>query len=280
MATVTQLIDSLSQLPVFPAVAVKAMRLLNDPNASFAALEMLIKQDASLSAALLKHGNSAANGVAGRSLTLGQCLSRIGIKQAIRIVSDTAAGGVLRSAGESYGLPQQQLWHGSLFGALLAEHLARRSKTCDPGVAYLGALLRDIGKLAVDALTPCTGVMWSDGRSLEDERETIGADHAQLGGELAARWNLPPVIVACIRFHHEPSAATSDTAVVDVVHAADTLCLSAGVGVGEDGLRYRLDPRVRAALLPNAAVAAAATDAAWNELIHVAPELAPKGVCA
>ncbi|MCX5689195.1 MAG: HDOD domain-containing protein [Planctomycetota bacterium] len=280
MASVTHLIDSLTRLPVFPAVAVKAMRLLTDPNASFGSLETLIKQDASLSAALLKQGNSAAHGVAGRSLTLDQCLSRLGIKQAIRIVSETAAGGLMTSAGDSYGLPKQQLWHGSLFGALLAEHLAKHSKLCEPSVAYLGGLLRDIGKLAVDALTPASGVMWSDGRSLEDERESIGADHTQLGGELATRWNLPPVIISCIRHHHDPSAAQADNAVVDIVHAADTLCISAGVGVGDDGLRYRLDPRVRAALLPSAAIAAAATDAAWNELIQLAPELAPKGVCA
>jgi putative nucleotidyltransferase with HDIG domain len=280
MASVTELIDSLTQLPVFPVVAAKAMKMLGDPNASFATLEALIKQDPSLTAALLKSGNSAAMGVPGKNLTLALCLSRLGIKQAIRIVSEAAAGAILVDAGGSFGLPSKQLWHGSVFGAIAAELIARRSGSCDPSTAYLGALLRDIGKLAVDALAPGYGMMWSDGQSLTDERDTIGADHAQLGGELAKRWNLPQPIVSAIRYHHEPSQSQTDRGLVDAVHAADIICLAAGVGVGEDGLRYALDPRVRAAMLPNASAVAAITDGTWNELIKVAPELAPKGVCA
>ena len=78
-----------------------------------------------------------------------------------------------------------------------------------------GRLLHDLGKVAL--------AMWfkpADGpiRNREDEKRVLRFDHAQVGGELARRWNLPLPLVGAISCHHMPCEGLEDA-----VHLGDVL---------------------------------------------------------
>ena len=63
-----------------------------------------------------------------------------------------------------------------------------------------------------------------------------------------------PRIADAIEAHHSP-APTDDpdhSDLHDVVHAADAMCLWAGVATGHDGLRYPLAPHVQEHILKSA----------------------------
>ena len=48
-------------------------------------------------------------------------------------------------------------------------------------------------------------LMADDGMTMADaELEALGADHAEIGGLILDRWNLPPEMARAIRFHHAP----------------------------------------------------------------------------
>ena len=79
---------------------------------------------------------------------------------------------------------------------------------------------------------------------VEAEHQVLGFSHEEIGGMIAEKWKLPPVIVRCIRFHHVPSAVDPPDALVDTVYLANCVCLMLGIGLGEDGLCYRADPTV------------------------------------
>ncbi len=55
------------------------------------------------------------------------------------------------------------------------------------------------------------------------EREILGTDHAEVGYWLAERWNLPPLLVQAIRFHHSPDDCTDlrSMPLVQLIHNAN-----------------------------------------------------------
>ena len=66
------------------------------------------------------------------------------------------------------------------------------------------------------------------------------------GGDVAEHWHLPAPIVRAIRHHHDPHAINPPDELVDTIYLADCVCMMLGIGIGEDGLCYRADPRVAA----------------------------------
>jgi hypothetical protein len=99
------------------------------------------------------------------------------------------------------------------------------------------------------------GIASSQSRNFLDlERDRLGADHAAIGAMIARRWNLPRQIADAIAAHHCPAPPDDPehSDLHDVVHAADAMCLWAGVATGHDGLRYPLAPHVQEAILKSA----------------------------
>jgi len=70
------------------------------------------------------------------------------------------------------------------------------------------------------------------------ERRVLGIDHPEVGAVLLAHWNLPRVIIDAVRWHKEPDKFEGDHFVVNLVHLADHIAGTSGVGGGVDGLSY------------------------------------------
>jgi HD-like signal output (HDOD) protein len=66
------------------------------------------------------------------------------------------------------------------------------------------------------------------------EQEVLHFTHDQTGGPLLAQWNLPPKIVALVRYHHEPTHPGEYQREAGVIHLADILCRAKGLGSGGD----------------------------------------------
>ncbi len=250
MATLNETIASLDRLPALPATSARLVAMLagGGVNADLREVEAIIRHDESIAASVLKLANSAACGVAGRSFSLTDAVRRIGTRKLAKIALETQVSGRLANAGTAYGLRRGALAESALGGAIAAETLARRSHL-DPELAFVAALLRDIGKLAIDAVAGPDALeviaAQADARPfLMYEREAFGADHAELGAVLCERWGLPAEIVRTVRGHHEPTSDPADP-ITDVVHAADCVARWAGLGLGCDGLLYPFNADVR-----------------------------------
>jgi HD-like signal output (HDOD) protein len=55
----------------------------------------------------------------------------------------------------------------------------------------------------------------------EAEESVLGITHAEIGGWLGERWNLPDHLVEAITCHHHPSKATINAPLVAIIHCAD-----------------------------------------------------------
>ena len=75
---------------------------------------------------------------------------------------------------------------------------------------------------------------------LDAEKHILGFDHPEIGSEACKSWQVPPALSTAIRYHHHPSQSKKDT-LAYIVHIADVLAMMAGLGLGVDGLHYRMD---------------------------------------
>jgi HD-like signal output (HDOD) protein len=101
----------------------------------------------------------------------------------------------------------------------------------------MGGLLHDIGKLVLDQhfqvdwdrlLAVGQAHEWT---LIEAEEHLLGLDHAQIGGHLGRKWNLPACLVDTITSHHMPTYAHGAPKLAAIVHLADIICLRLGVGL-------------------------------------------------
>jgi HD-like signal output (HDOD) protein len=60
---------------------------------------------------------------------------------------------------------------------------------------------------------------------LEAERNSLGADHCEIGAWLGRKWNLPPEVIEAIRWHSQPELAHPDFRdIVNLCHTAKYIC--------------------------------------------------------
>ncbi|MFO0829235.1 MAG: HDOD domain-containing protein [Phycisphaerales bacterium] len=250
--TLVEALASLDRLPALPSTLARAISALNSPKSGAPEFEAVFRTDEALAAAIVRRANSAAlGGNSNRSYALRESIARLGRNALMRITLEQQGSSMLRRAGRCYGLERGELWRGSLGGAAIAERLARESRAADADLAYTAALLRDLGKIALEAMANDERAFqwstWPPRPFVEFEAARFGADHARLGAALAERWNLPAPIVLAIATHHAPPIGPQDP-LCDLVHCADCIARWAGMGVGDDGLCYALAPTASAAL--------------------------------
>lgn len=64
--------------------------------------------------------------------------------------------------------------------------------------------------------------------------EFLGITHADIGYELAKKWDLPSTISTCIAFHHNPSIAMVHKRFVSLAHVSDIWTRRMHIGSGGD----------------------------------------------
>ncbi|MFT5422745.1 MAG: HD-like signal output (HDOD) protein [Phycisphaerales bacterium] len=277
------LLDGFENLRPIPITVTRVASLLAEPEPDLQEIAEIVRVDEALSLAVLRRANSSAYGVPGREFNLREATVRLGSKGISKIVLEQQMGEVFDGDLEAFGLRRGAMWRGALGGALAAESLARTHAPGSEELCFVCALLRDVGKLLLDAkygadyetkleehLSPTTAFC-------EAERAAFGADHAEIGAAMASHWGLPARVVEAIRFHHEPP--TPDTeghdVVFDIVHAADIVSLWGGLAIGCDGLQYKLSPHVRESLKLKRETAEFEITKMWTNLRVTEEALAP-----
>ncbi len=194
-------------LPSLPAVAMEVLELTRDPNVPMRKIASSVEQDQALAGKILKTVNSSFYGLSQPCPTIGRALAYLGLSTVKTLVLSFSLVDSTKGVSED-DFDFDRYWRCVLYSAVAAREVAASTKSIDPDEAFIGALLQDIGMLAmltalgVDyaAITSCTG--FDPESLLREERTSLGTTHPEAGQALAEKWRLPPELVSCIRYHH------------------------------------------------------------------------------
>ena len=247
MKDIKEIIQKIDNLKPMPQVAQKIMSIAQAPSSSLSDLSEIIIYDQSLTANLLRICNSAHFALPREVESVQQAIVYLGMNQVVDLVLMSGGAANLKDKQEGYDLAEGDLWKYSVSSALIARELAERGKSENSHLIFTAALVKDIGKVVLNQYVADSYekinllVSKHEFSFREAEKAVIGIDHAELGSEVAKKWNFSEKMVDIIRFHHSPSESEEALPETSIVHLADTLCMMMGIGVGSDGLSYRFD---------------------------------------
>jgi putative nucleotidyltransferase with HDIG domain len=222
------LIAGTLELPSLPEVVMRAIEMVNDPDASAADIGRVIGEDAALTARLLKIVNSPFYGFPSRIDTVSRAITVVGTLDLMDLILATTVVKIFT------GLPNDLVsmdtfWAHSLYGAVIARVLATRRKEPNVEHYFVAGLLHDLGSLVIYRKMPelaretLLRARYNGHVLHQAEREVIGFDHADVGAELMRQWKLPDSLIAAVACHHVPSGAGEHRVIAAIVHIADVI---------------------------------------------------------
>jgi len=245
-----------SQVQNFPSMsgaAAKLLALLDDPDTTPGQIEEVVRYEPSLTANILKLSNSAYFGLPTKVGSVKQAIILLGWKRVTQVVMTSCVSALMAKPIVGYELPAGELWRHSIGVSIAAEMLVKELKLQSAHEVYTAALLHDLGKLILGSFVKSElsviEAKAADGIAFDEaERLVLGMDHAEVGAEILKSWSLPAEVIEIVRWHHDPGRAVKPTVGIDIVHVANVLCLTMGIGIGREGLRVELSPMVTARL--------------------------------
>jgi putative nucleotidyltransferase with HDIG domain len=222
--TLEQIAKGAGDLPAFPAVAMQALQVSEDPKTSARQLQFIIAKDQALTARILRIVNSAMYSFQREVSTLSHAIAILGFDTVRSIIVAATVRQVFPSGRKSGpGLTNQLLWQHSWGAAVAARAIAVSVGHHNADEAFTGGLLHDIGKMVLlknrEAFYAeiLNAVHCGETSFYKAENERFGFSHADVGALLASKWNFPSQLVDAILHHHDavpPSAGGPLPAIV------------------------------------------------------------------
>lgn len=217
------ILDKLHQLPAMPLVVREVMDSFRDKNVGSAGMAHKIAHDQGLSARVLRVANSSFYGLAREVGSIQDAVMVLGFDTVRSLV---LSAGVTRAfpATEDALFDRHAYWMHSIRVATYTESLAQ----CLGGsrqLSFTAGLFHEVGQLVLSICIPeifadILAQQKTSGVSLvEIERTVLGFDHAEIGADMARRWNFPPVIEHAIHYWRAPEMEHFEP-ITGMVHVA------------------------------------------------------------
>lgn len=224
--TIKERVQSIIQLPALPTIAMEVVDLVDNPKTSASRLGKLISTDQALTAKVLKIANSPFYGFPRKISTIDFAIIVLGYDALKEIVISISLVSSLQRKSDML-FDAKGFWDHAILSGVLARRLARDLGYRVSGEVFVGGLLHDMGisvlhryfKSEYKRITEI--IRETDLTALEAEESVLGITHAEVGGWLAERWNLPDHLVEAISMHHTPGNAEHNKDLVALIHCAD-----------------------------------------------------------
>lgn len=190
------------ELPVFPAVAMRIVDLLESPDVVLEEAAALVSRDQVIASQILRTANSALYLGAAPATTVAMAMMRLGLRESSQIAMTAACRSLFdvedRAELEIHPQVWTAIWHQSLVCAYGGRLIASELGSANPEQVFLGALMRHVGRLLILKVV-ARGLVRGKLREMPDE-ETLAATMARLqipiGVDYLRRNGLPAVFVA------------------------------------------------------------------------------------
>ena len=261
-----EIAGTLGDLPALPDVALRAMRLAENPEWSLHELDATIRRDQALAARFLRLANSAFFGARAKIGTLDRAINMVGITRVRSVLLAAALEGL--HEGKRSNFKGKILWEHALAVGCISQHIAQAHRRSDSEEAFMAGLLHDIGRPILDQMLGDQYAeviaLVKDGVAaslLSAEQRVFRFDHTDIGFVAVSGWGFPPAIAEAIRFHHDPTMAEADRPLCATVSLANSMCAKAELGPDRQ-------PDIDLAALPSTEILGLATrvDELWEQV--------------
>jgi HD-like signal output (HDOD) protein len=222
LAVMERLEQGTLRVPPYPSVALALRKLVAQENYGLDEVLTIVSNDPALVADVLRCANSAFFG-RGSISSLRQAVGRIGAQQIMRLALVSGLSGIVRAAGPLAPL-RRQAWEMSLSSAAICQRLAIQRKLPDES-AFIAGLLHNFGWLI--AIGTIEEMLLRDPeappRSEAFWATVIENCHTRLGLALAARWNLPALLLDTIALHHQLDEPSEFAPFIELVAISDRI---------------------------------------------------------
>ncbi|HYE07576.1 MAG TPA: HDOD domain-containing protein [Planctomycetota bacterium] len=246
-ATFRQIVDRVHTVPSLPEVVTQVCRLINDPSSNAAQVHDIVKKDAAMAAKILRMVNSVYYGLGQPVNDLEQALVIVGFKTIRSIALSISVINMFQQQNACFSM--KAFWTHSAVSAAICRLLAGRTKICDPELAFVIGLLKDIGKLVLVENAPdeCRAVI-AVAKEFQypfhrAAREVLQTNDAEIGAWLCEKWQLDPAIIEAVRDQYDLTREERRP-LVAMCQFVDYLCGLKNIKVSGDCGRPELDPQV------------------------------------
>ncbi len=211
-------------LKTFPVVARQVLGILSRPEFKMSEVTEALEADPSLAAGVLRMANSAFFSRTKPVGSISQALVRLGGKTVREVVASVATMDLFP---DSAGMGKRIRDHCAAVAAL-SQRLAAVFAPHDVDGLFLCGLMHDVGKMLLieSGEGDYSAEMLAPDGAHEEERGTLGYDHATLGAHVLDAWKLPAPLPKIIAWHHRPQKAYQDPQVrtkIAVLRVSDQL---------------------------------------------------------
>jgi putative nucleotidyltransferase with HDIG domain len=223
------IVNSVNSLPQFPENILLVQKLIGDPKSDMASIARQISMDPALTADLLKIVNSAQYMLAKKVDSIAEAVKLVGIRGIKNLLYSYGTQKILGDETAD----KKQLWEHSYKTAFYAYNLIKNFKKDNSLLddVYVGGILHDMGKIIFSNVHPDLLVKIKEFCAEKNlpastfEDLAAGMNHAEIGAQIAEKWNFPESLVMAIRYHHDPLSASPATKdLVETVYLANMFC--------------------------------------------------------
>ncbi len=224
-----RVLDTMDELPAFPAAVHRILEILDDPDASLTVLAQQVEHDSVVAGRVLSLANRAGSNARGGGPVKDAftAISLVGLNRVRETVITVSLAGFLDDMSPVGTM--EAFWACSVATAACGVEVASCTdlNVCIDA-SLIACLLHNVGQLWLQRFEPerlKAALLDAATRGVEvvaAERDQFGVDHGTIGGWLAQAWGLSDGIVKAIAHHHAPDAAL-DEPLVAVVHISEVL---------------------------------------------------------
>jgi HD-like signal output (HDOD) protein len=227
-------------LPEIPSVVFELNEVIANPMSSAENIAEVVNRSPSLTALLLKIVNSSFYGFPSKIDKVSHAVALIGTREISGLALGISILSIFRNIPKEIIDMYSFLKH-SLATAILSRVFAAHLNCPQTEQLFVSGLLHDLGRLILYIHFPVEShniITRSRNESkllYLEEIDYLGCDHSQVGRQLMKQWKLPVILESNVFYHHKPSSAQQPVPAT-IVHLADLIANS--LGIGSSGERF------------------------------------------
>lgn len=227
MSSMQKLFDKALEMPSISKVVQELINSFNDPKTNIDVIAKKLRMDQALSAKVLRLANSARYGTGRKVASIDSAVVMLGFDTLRTLVVASGVTGAFRKVPN---LDMKEYWRETFLVASVCKSIAKHAGL-DSETAFTCGLMHSVGEVLLHITEPeimsrIDNLVKEGANRLDLEQNQVGFDYAQVGEELARRWNFPDRVTRAVGQHARVIGLQDLDPYALVIHLARYLALS------------------------------------------------------